>query len=203
MTAAVDALLFDLGGVVIEIDFARVIAAWAGMAGLPAETLRSRFAFDAAYERHERGELDARGYYAALREALGVSLSDEQFERGWNAVFVGEMPGVAPLLAALAPRRPLYAFSNSNPTHRAFWRSRYEESLVHFRQVFVSFELGARKPEARAFERVAAAIGAPPGRILLLDDALENVRGAQRAGLQAAHVRSAAEIAAALAPLLR
>ena len=46
-----DALLFDLGGVVIEIDFGRAFARWAAASGTPADTIRSRFSFDAAYER--------------------------------------------------------------------------------------------------------------------------------------------------------
>ncbi len=203
MSHDVEALLFDLGGVVVEIDFERVIAAWATLAQVAQQALRERFVFDAAYERHERGEIDAAAYYATLRKALDISLDDEQLERGWNAVFVGEMPGVVDLLAEFAPRVPLYAFSNSNPTHRAVWQARYAPTLVHFRRVFVSFELGARKPEARAYERVAAAIGAPLNRILLIDDTEENVAGARRAGMQAVRARSASEIAEALAPLRR
>jgi glucose-1-phosphatase len=202
MTAGVDALLFDLGGVVVEIDFQRVFTAWAGHAGVPASDLRRRFAFDIAYQRHERGEIDAAAYYATLRGALGVSLTDSQLEQGWNAIFVGEVPGVADLLAEIAPRLPLYAFSNSNATHRSYWQLRYQRTLASFRRIFVSCDLGARKPEARAYEQVAAAIGSPPGRILLLDDTEENVLGARRVGMQAVRVRSAAEIAEALATRL-
>jgi glucose-1-phosphatase len=51
----VDALLFDLGGVVIEIDFGRTVTSWAAAGGVPVDTLRARFAFDHVYERHERG----------------------------------------------------------------------------------------------------------------------------------------------------
>jgi putative hydrolase of the HAD superfamily len=53
----VDALLFDLGGVVIDIDLGRAFTRWAAAAGTTVETIRSRFTFDAAYERHERGEI--------------------------------------------------------------------------------------------------------------------------------------------------
>ena len=45
---SVDALLFDLGGVVIEIDFGCAFTHWAGATGMPVETIRSRFSFDAA-----------------------------------------------------------------------------------------------------------------------------------------------------------
>src|SRR5262249_51914286 len=54
----VHALLFDLGGVVIEIDFDRVLARWALHAGTDFAALKSRFSFDPSYQRHERGEID-------------------------------------------------------------------------------------------------------------------------------------------------
>src|SRR5690242_3458591 len=93
-----DALLFDLGGVVIDIDFNRVCARWAQLAGCDETLVRERFSHDEAYCRHEVGEIDAAGYFASLRGSLGIDLSDAQFLDGWNALYIGEIPGVATLL---------------------------------------------------------------------------------------------------------
>jgi len=79
---AVRALLFDLGGVVITLDFQRVFNRWAFVAGCEAASLAGRFSQDDAYARHERGEIDAAGYFARLRSTLGIELSDEQFLDG-------------------------------------------------------------------------------------------------------------------------
>jgi putative hydrolase of the HAD superfamily len=57
-TGAADALLFDLGRVVIDIDFDRTVARWAAHAGCDPADLAARFSRDDAYQRHERGELD-------------------------------------------------------------------------------------------------------------------------------------------------
>ena len=51
------ALLFDLGGVLIEIDFARAFRAWQPISRLSLEEISWTFKFDAPYERHERGEI--------------------------------------------------------------------------------------------------------------------------------------------------
>ena len=67
---SVEALLFDLGGVVIEIDFGRAVASWAAAAGVPVDDIRARFSFDEAYQRHERGEIAGEEYFAALRSSL-------------------------------------------------------------------------------------------------------------------------------------
>ena len=183
-----DALLFDLGGVVIDIDFHRMFARWARHGGGDPEALRARFAFDDAYERHERGEIGADEYFASLRSSLGVELSDAQLVDGWTAIYVGEVPGIAALLGALAPRIPLYGFTNSNPTHMAHWARAYAEVLKPFRRIFVSSDMGLRKPEPAAFAVIAAAIGVPLDRILFFDDTRPNVEGALAVGMQAVHV---------------
>jgi len=73
--------------------------------------------------------------------------------------------------------------------------------LRRFRKVFVSFELGRRKPERAAFEAIAAVIGVPLDRILFFDDTLANVEGARSIGMAAVLVRSPADVSEALAAL--
>ena len=197
----VDALLFDLGGVLIEIDFGRAFAHWARCAGVEAHLLRSRFKTDDFYLRHETGHLDAAGYFASLRQSLGVDLPDTEFEAGWGDILVREVPGIRPLLAQAATERPLYLFSNTNASHHRLWASRYAELLAPFRRVFVSSELGKRKPAPEAFHAVAQAIDVPPERILFFDDTLENVNGARAVGMQAIHVQSIADTERAIARL--
>ena len=199
----VDTLLFDIGGVVVRIDFERVFAVWAAHSGERIETIRSRFSFDPSYERHERGEIDARAYFASLRASLGIALSDAEFAEGWTAIYVGEVPGMVTLVRRLARRLPVYAFTNSNPTHQHVWARDYADVCRAFRKVFVSWELGHRKPEADAFVAIADEIGVPLERILFFDDTLENVEGARTVGMPAVHVRSVADVEAAVAGFLR
>ncbi len=202
MAARVQALLFDLGGVLIELDWERVFSHWARSASQPIEPIRARFHFDAPYQRHERGEIDAAAYYASLRDSLGLDLTHEQFDTGWKAVFVREIPDTIALLRRVAERVPLYAFSNSNRAHQEAWSPRFADALRPFRKVFVSSDLGVRKPERAAFEQVAREIGVPLGAILFFDDTPENVEGALAAGLQAVHVRSPQDVEHALRPWL-
>jgi beta-phosphoglucomutase-like phosphatase (HAD superfamily) len=70
-----------------------------------------------------------------------------------------------------------------------------------FPQVFLSFELGLRKPERAAFEAIAAAIGVPLNRIRFFDDTPASVEGARAIGMPAVLVRSPADVVTALAAL--
>ena len=196
--ARVDALLFDLGGVVIEIDFNRAFQAWANAARNPAAAIAARFSFDAAYEAHECGRLDAPRYFNHMRASLGVELPDEQLLAGWNEIFVDAVPGIDALLRQLAASFPLYAFSNTNSAHRMFWRPRYAGLLATFSAVFCSCDLGERKPSARSFLSVCERIGLQPSRVAFFDDHAENVRGARAAGLLAYEVHCTADVRRAL-----
>jgi putative hydrolase of the HAD superfamily len=196
-----DALLFDLGRVVLDIDFKRAVACWAGHARCDPRLIEDRFRQDASYRRHEIGEIDSIEYFAGVQAACGIEISHEQFLEGWNAIFIGEMPGMADLLARAKRQLPLYAFTNTNPDHELVWSRRFADILANFTEIFVSCKIRLRKPDAAAFDHVVKAIGVPAQRIVFFDDGMENVEGARARGLQAVHVRSTADVAEALAAL--
>jgi putative hydrolase of the HAD superfamily len=197
-----DALLFDLGRVVLDIDFGKTLSCWAGHAGCDPVDFAGRFSSrDEIYLRHETGEISDSEYFAGLRATLGIAISDVQFLEGWNAIFAGEMPGIAEHLARAAKRLPLYAFSNTNAAHVDHFSAAYADVLSHFRELFLSSSIGLRKPDAAAFDHVVKAIGVPAGRIVFFDDLAENIEGARARGLTTVHVTSPADVAKALAAL--
>ena len=192
--ASTEALLFDLGGVVFGIDFEKAFSRWAEYAGVPVESIVARYRVDAWYERHERGEIEAAEYFDALRNTLGIGISDEEFAIGWNAIFEAEFAGAFELFERLSARMPIYAFSNSNAMHQGHWERKYAKTLDLFHDVFVSCELGLRKPDAAAFRQVSESIGIRPESILFFDDTLENVDGARGVGMSAVRVGEFADI---------
>jgi HAD superfamily hydrolase (TIGR01509 family) len=197
-----DALLFDLGRVVLDIDFSKVVACWAGHAGCEPAHLAGRFSWrDEFYQQHEKGEISDAEFFTALRALLGVELSDAQFLEGWNEIFAGEMPGMPQLLARASQRLPLYAFSNTNSAHVEHFSQAYADVLSHFREMFLSSAIGLRKPDAAAYDHVVKAIGVPASRIVFFDDLAENIEGARARGLTAVHVTSPDDVARALAAL--
>jgi glucose-1-phosphatase len=198
---AADALLFDLGRVVIDIDFDKVVARWAAHAGCEPASLAGRLTRDGNFKRHETGEIDDLTFFAGLRGSLGIDLTDAQLLEGWNAVFIGEVPGISALLARASQHLPLYAFSNTNRPHAEHFESVYADVLGHFSEIFLSSAIGLRKPDAAAYDHVVKAIGVPAGRIVFFDDLAANIEGARARGLIAVHVTSPDDVANALRAL--
>ncbi len=197
----VRALLFDLGGVVIDFDFGRAFRLWAARAECDPALLEEKFSLDQAYEQHERGEIEASDYFAALRQSLGINVSDEDFIEGWSDVYLGPVPGMAEVLSIAQRRLPIYAFTNSNPTHKSVWEVRYADELEPFRSIFVSSDLGFRKPDPEAFRLVASRMGFRPQEILFFDDIPGNVDGARMAGIEGVVVESSKDVRQALSRL--
>jgi FMN phosphatase YigB (HAD superfamily) len=198
---AADALLFDLGRVVIDIDFDRALACWAGHAGCEPAHLAGRMKPDDNFKRHEKGEIADAEFFIGIRRSLDIDVSDAQLLEGWNAIFTGEVPGMSALLARASQRLPLYAFSNTNRAHVEHFSVTYAGVLGHFREIFLSSTIGLRKPDAAAYDHVVKAIGMPAERIVFFDDLAANIEGARARGLIAVHVTSPDDVTDALAAL--
>lgn len=202
MTAAPSptrAVLFDLGGVVLDIDFDRALAAWRPHSRLPPQRLRELFAFDEPFRQHETGRLDDAGYFAHLRQLLALDCGLADVEAGFNAIFIAEIRETVALLGALRGRVPCYAISNTNPAHVRHMRRAFPGLLDRFDHVFTSHEIGHRKPQPESFRHVLRAIGLPAPEVLLFDDLAPNVEAARALGLQAVLVQDPADVREALA----
>lgn len=197
----VRALLFDLGGVLMRIDFGRVFAHWQEISALSLPELHAAFEFDEQYDRHERGEISGAEYFAHVRDRLQLQDDLAHIEAGWNAIFVGTFHETAAMVRSASAHLPCAVFSNTNATHEAVWSRAYADVLAPFQRIFVSSSMGMRKPERAAFEHVAGELGVPIGSILFFDDLGANVDGARAAGMQAVHVAGPDDVRAALTAL--
>jgi HAD superfamily hydrolase (TIGR01509 family) len=191
----IEVLLFDLGGVVIDIDFERIFHKWSQHSGVAFEKIRAGFRHDHIFEQHERGEIGSVEFYRQVSEKIEMDLSFEQFREGWNDIMIEPIAQTVDLLERLADKLPLYALSNTNPMHVEFLEINYADELKHFRQIFVSSDLGHRKPEQNAYLHVARVLDLKPGNIAFFDDLASNVEAARKLGMQAVQVKTPADVA--------
>ena len=179
-----EAAIFDLGGVIFGISLAPVLRSWARSMGCHPQDIAAKFRIDSHYERFEVGEISSQEYREHVYDLLGTRLSTEDFDRGWNSIYLGLLPGIESLLQQLRQTIRLVALTNTNQIHAKEWRVRYSDALTYFEKVFASYEMGARKPNPECFQIVLDYLDIEPGKIVFIDDNVENVNGANAVGVR-------------------
>ena len=195
---SIRAVVFDLGGVIVDVDMARVAAPFAEATGASVEDVRRVIECDDAWREYECGRISTEQYRRHLASLLGGPMTLGQFECGWNSIYVGVSEGVAGLLAGLTGRLRIAALTNTNACHAAVWLKRYADVLRPFERIFMSFEMGCRKPEPECFQLVLDWLGLPPGAVAFVDDSGENVTAAESLGMKGILAAGTESIAAGL-----
>jgi len=180
MTLAVEALVFDLGGVIVGHDNAMMHQRLASRCGAAASPERIAQVTSDAHWATGRPIAD-------LHQALKLEAA---YEGDWPTFcddFTCHLAIDASMLAfveLLAARHRVMIFSNTNQVHWDFLVQASDGRLGAFER-HLSHEVGHAKPSLKSFEIVAEISRLPPGAMLFFDDVAANVDGARRAGLQA------------------
>jgi HAD superfamily hydrolase (TIGR01509 family) len=194
-----DAILFDLGGVLIELAGVEQMLAWCP--DLPGiDELWRRWLHSPAVRRYETGAATRAAFADELIGEFGLPVDADTFLRAFAHWPRALFPGATALLAELSPRYRLASVSNTNEFH---WeRFQREWSLgAHFHHNFPSHQVGRLKPDAEYFTHVIEALDVPAGRVLFVDDNALNVEAASRLGIVARRVAGVDGVRAALADL--
>ncbi|MCS2168850.1 glucose-1-phosphatase [Scandinavium sp. TWS1a] len=176
--------IFDLGNVIVDIDFNRVFGAWSDFSRVPLATLKQNFVMGEAFHQHERGEITDETFAQALCHEMDLSLSYEQFAHGWQAIFVGLRPDVIAIMHTLREQgHRVVVLSNTNRLHTTFWPDEYPEVRAAADHIYLSQEMGMRKPETRIYQRVLEAEGFTADNTVFFDDNADNIEGANQLGI--------------------
>ncbi|MCB5310293.1 glucose-1-phosphatase [Yersinia massiliensis] len=181
--------IFDLGNVIVDIDFKRVLGVWSKLSGVPLATLSERFTMGEVFQQHERGEISDEDFARQLCDEMGVALSFEQFAEGWQAVFVALRPEVIKIMHKLREDgHRVVVLSNTNRLHCNHWPQHYPEVAAAADHMYLSQDLGMRKPEARIYHHVLEAENIPAEQAVFFDDVEANIVAARIEGITAIHV---------------
>ena len=176
--------IFDLGNVIVDIDFNRVLGAWSDFSRVPLATLKQNFAMGEAFHQHERGEISDEAFAQAMCHEMDLPLSYEQFSHGWQAVFVAIRTDVVDIMHKLREQgHRVVVLSNTNRLHTTFWPEEYPEIRAAADKIYLSQEMGMRKPEARIYQAVLQAEGFSAADAVFFDDNADNIEGANQLGI--------------------
>lgn len=191
--AGIRDLIFDLGGVIINLDTYRTVQAFARLADCPVAELEPLLTLPFFIE-YEKGRLTDEAFRDHVRHLLKTNATDKEVDAAWNAMLLDVPPARIGLLRALASRYRLFLLSNTNAIHLRCFHDHVLPAIglnslePLFSKSFFSHQVGMRKPDEEIFEFVLRDTRATPGATLFLDDNEDNLRGAQRCGIRTFHV---------------
>jgi len=186
-----NALIFDLGNVLIDIRLDRTFEAFRQLGLKQFDELYTFEKQIPLFTDYETGRISTEQFRQGLRSFLSDGIADESIDRAWLAM-LGELPAEhVRLLQRLQRRYSLYLLSNTNEMHVRYFTSqagaKYGEGIFNrlFVKTYYSNEIHLRKPDPEVYEFVVKDAGLKKSSLLFIDDSMVNVEGARRAGLPA------------------
>jgi putative hydrolase of the HAD superfamily len=183
-------LLFDFGGVLVDLDKQRCIDAFAAL-GFDIRPYIGTYRQAGFLSLFENGKINEQEFCQKLREESGQpTLSDAQIIAAWQSYLTDVPAERLDMLLRLKEKYTLHVLSNTNPVHwrmgaEGYFRYKGLKLSAFFDHVFLSYELGLEKPQPEIFQAVVNGIGCAPNDILFFDDAEANCEAARQCGLQA------------------
>lgn len=192
---AIKNIIFDFGGVFIDVDYKRTEKAFIDAGILNFSELYSQHAASPLFEDLETGRLADEDFYRELRRVTGSELPTGDITSCWNRILGDYFPEAIDWAAGLQGKYRLFLFSNTNIIHYRCFMEIYRRQFGRddfnqlFEKAWYSHEIGVRKPYPEAYEWVLKDAGLKAEETLFIDDTLTNIEGAREAGLQTIHLK--------------
>jgi FMN phosphatase YigB (HAD superfamily) len=194
MLKGVKNIIFDLGGVILNIDYQLTSNAFfnAGFQGFDSFYAQSKQS--SLFDSFETGEISSVEFCSDIRRISG--LSNEKIMECWNAMLLDLPRYRIDFLRSLSDKYRIFLLSNTNEIHLNSLREsifeKYGSDILSdiFEVVYYSHELGLRKPNSSCFNAVLEANGLLAHETLFIDDSIQHVNGAANIGVRSVLLKS-------------
>lgn len=195
MKTQIKNILFDLGGVLLEIDYLRTVEAFRNLGLQNPEKAFTKEIQAGLFQEFERGLIPESKFLDELNAHMPKATRTD-ITKAWNAL-LGDFPAQRlEMLKSLKNSYKLGVLSNTNIIHERAFMEIIDRSVGwnNFESLFeglgYSHMLGERKPNMEVFRICLSQMRFKPEETLFIDDTPEHVKGARAAGLSAIHLQS-------------
>jgi putative hydrolase of the HAD superfamily len=192
---AIKNLIFDLGGVILDLSVPATLDSFARLSGLDRGRVEDLFYANPGFLKYEKGLLSDADFRDFVREVYSVQATDAQLDASWNAMLVGIPLAKLQLLSRLMNQYRVFLLSNTNNIHLEYINHKILPGVTggtsldpFFHKTYYSHVMKKRKPDAEIFEQVLQENNLRPEETLFLDDHPKNIEGAAAVGIQTLHV---------------
>ena len=195
MLQNISAIIFDLGGVLIDVDYDKTIKAFEKLGIENAGELYSQQSQSSLFNKIECGEISTVDFLTELSKRTQKDLGLLEIKAAWNAIIGPYNKRIIPLLRSLKKEYKLFVLSNTNLIHiekaNEEWSKISSLSMSSFfDKVYLSHEIGDRKPNSSVFKNLCEEQNLNPGKTLFIDDSIQHIESAKRMGLKTHHLKS-------------
>jgi putative hydrolase of the HAD superfamily len=194
---SIDAIIFDLGGVILNIDYNKTAKAFEACGFEGFSRLYSQGGQSELFDALEQGKISEEAFVEKIIGCSGNKLNHSQVIKAWNAMLL-DLPMVRiHLLQNLRNSGiKIFLLSNTNSIHEKAYLEHMDALLGEgafyklFNKVYLSHRIQTRKPLPEAFNLILKENGLSTGRILFIDDSIQHIEGAKKVGLKTYFLRS-------------
>lgn len=194
MSKMIKNIIFDLGGVLLDIDYQKSIDAFKNRGIDDFEDMFSQFKADELFEKLETGKISETDFYAAIKKRTGHTIVNEEIDQAWNALILSFRKESLEILEKLSADYKLYLLSNTNNIHLKYFKSLFTRETgkplldAYFIKAWYSSEVGLRKPGQEIFQFALQEENLVAAETLFIDDTLANIETAQKLGFKTHHL---------------
>jgi putative hydrolase of the HAD superfamily len=181
----IKAVILDLGVVIINIDQEKTLRAFERL-GIDLEDINESMPI---FKQYEKGEISDEDFIRTLKTALKGSATENQIIKAWNAMILDIPTHRFRLIGELRKHYNVHLLSNTNSIHIKEIRDyintyhQNEDWQNTFDKMFLSYEIGLRKPEPGFYEHVLNEINLKADETIFIDDSRANIKGAEKLGI--------------------
>ena len=190
----IDAIIFDIGNVLVDIDYEVMVAEFKKIASIDFREIVTYTSQDQIFDLYEKGVISTPEFRNRLRKYLKPGITDAEIDAAWNSILIHYPPAKFELLKKLRAKYKIFALSNINDLHALAIEADVQRLFSvpgmgsFFDRAYYSHEMGQRKPEKEIYQTVIEREGLDPSRTLFIDDKQENTDAAKALGLQTHHL---------------
>lgn len=195
MLKGIKNIIFDLGGVLLNLDFIKTQNAFINLGVTNFDEYYSKAKQTGLFDLFETGKIDENEFCDGLRNITKLNSNNIQIITAWNAMLL-DFPLIRKeLLINLKSHFNTSLLSNTNVTHVTAFNKIIKQDIAEntlaplFHSHYFSNEIGLRKPNAEAFEYVLSQNNFKAEETLFLDDSIQHIEGALKLGIKAIHIK--------------
>lgn len=193
-----ETIIFDLGGVLIDIDYQATTNAFQELGVLDFQQHYNQMQQESLFDAFEKGEISGQHFINKLMNVVPKGVTPNQIVSAWNAMLGSFQLKKIELLEQIRETHQTFLLSNTNEIHMPIvYRNWNNVSNLRFNELFekayLSFEIGKRKPDVETFQWVIEENKLNPEKTLFIDDSPQHIEGAQKARLNTHFYQSEGE----------